>query len=58
MKKVAELLNRYMNKTQLKFTDYEFQTLAIHLAIAIERIEQAISYHVVIQEESQRTHLF
>lgn len=39
LKKVAELLNRYMNKTQLKFTDYEFQTLAIHLAIAIERIE-------------------
>ncbi len=60
IEKVAELLNRYMNKTQLKFTDYEFQTLAIHLAIAIERIETSnfLSRSNNSKKKSQRTHLF
>ncbi|OAQ55635.1 BglG family transcription antiterminator [Enterococcus thailandicus] len=47
LKKVAMILNRFMEETQLQFTDYEFQTLAIHLAIALERID---SNNFLLQE--------
>lgn len=38
--KVADLLNDFIETSELSLTDYEYQSLAIHLVIAIERIKQ------------------
>ncbi|MGY3766126.1 BglG family transcription antiterminator [Vagococcus vulneris] len=37
---VADVLNEFIEKTNLEVTEYEYQTLSIHLAIALERIKQ------------------
>lgn len=37
---IASVLNEFIDNTKLQLTEYEYQSLAIHLAIAMERIEK------------------
>lgn len=39
LKKVTDILKSFSNETKLLFTDYEYQSLAIHLVIALERLK-------------------
>ncbi|WP_312093523.1 BglG family transcription antiterminator [Niallia sp.] len=49
--KVADILNNFIEKSGLNVTDYEYQSLAIHLVIAIERIKQDFYIDKPIEEE-------
>lgn len=40
LNEVLNSLDEFCSQTQLEFTDYEFQSLAIHLVIALERIKK------------------
>lgn len=42
LKKVADNLNLFSQNTKLLFTDYEYQSLAIHLVIALDRIKKKL----------------
>ncbi|BDR58075.1 BglG family transcription antiterminator [Xylocopilactobacillus apicola] len=42
LKKVIKALNEFEKNSQIKFSDYEYQSLAIHLVIAIERIKKGV----------------
>src|SRR5699024_9264214 len=41
--KVADVLVKFSKMTNLYLTEYEFNTLAIHIAISLERIEKAFT---------------
>lgn len=42
LKRVTDSLNLFSNDTKLLFTDYEYQSLAIHLVIALDRIKKKL----------------
>lgn len=53
--KVTTLLNVFIEETHLNLTDYEYQSLAIHIAIAVERIRQGFYIQNKAKEEMLRS---
>lgn len=45
LKKIIKIVKAFSESKQFKFTDYAFQSIVIHLAIAVERIKQGEYIH-------------
>ncbi|WP_229718012.1 BglG family transcription antiterminator [Ligilactobacillus salitolerans] len=56
VQKLTEILNQFSEQNKFKFSDFEFQSLVIHLAIAISRVQQGqpLTKRLGGSEERQR----
>lgn len=61
MNDIVNVLNKFISQSNLEITEYEYQTLAVHLAIALERIRKKfyIAKSIRLQETTSKyTSLF